>query len=80
MFTKNKDCIDLVYTAQYNEAQNDKWLLSAVSEGEELLQPGQQTQHSRAQPVQIQVHFLKLKIKFPDKSFLDPVSILFIIT
>lgn len=38
---KNKDCIELVYTAQYNKAQNDKWLLSTVSETAELLQPGQ---------------------------------------
>lgn len=40
-FTKNKDCIELVYTAQYNETQNDKWVLSSVSETEELFQPGQ---------------------------------------
>lgn len=40
-FAKSKDCIELVYTAQYNKTENDKWLLSAVSEAEELLQPEQ---------------------------------------
>lgn len=38
---KIKTASKFVYTVQYNEVQNHKWVLTLVSETEELFQPGQ---------------------------------------